>query len=123
MKLVGRGDEIPMFTPSSYVNFSFGIVTAMIAKSRGYPFGTAFTVVSLLHLLYELKDQMFGTASFANSVGDQAVAMIGFCIPYFTDLNPILIVTVALLLYFSPLSSKDGKGGWAFPHTGWNERS
>jgi hypothetical protein len=70
-----------------------------------------------------MKDQLFGTASFANSVGDQAVAMLGFCIPYFTDLNPILIVTVALLLYLSPLSSKGGKGGWVFLHTAWNERS
>jgi nucleoside diphosphate kinase len=33
MILFGRSDEKPMFTPSTYVHFTFGILCAMFAKS------------------------------------------------------------------------------------------
>lgn len=122
MRLVGRMDNDTIFTPSSYVHLAFGILCATFVKSRKYPFDKSLLIFSLFHLVYEIKDQVFGISSFVNSIGDQAIAMLGFCIPFFTDMNTIPLAVAAMLLYFSPLSSKTGKGGWAFPHTGWNDR-
>jgi hypothetical protein len=124
VKLIGWRDDwrqqAVLLTPWSLSHFACGLLvgSASFAFRRG--FKASFVAWSLLHLCYEATDVYMAYSddvkdgapnSFANSVADQAVAMLGFLLAWYARLSMPVAVTAALLMYFvliSPYLSPEG---------------
>lgn len=105
-------------TPWSLVHFGVGYCFASLTHQFGLQ--RSFVTFLVLHTLYEIKDTLYSTSSFVNSVFDELIGITGFLAFYKIQTHvPVWLVTTLVIAYLiSPLSSKDGS--WTLDI--WNSR-
>ena len=126
-------------TPWSMIHFSSGIAAHSVAllvvqKYSDVSMLTCFAAWAGLHLLYEIKDVYYAYEaekskrtdinSFANSMGDQFFAMIGFisALVVLKEKNTITATLMMLVLSFAILRSPAFDTGARTGNDIWNER-
>jgi hypothetical protein len=79
-----------LITPFTGIHFLSGAAANVLLRKLNIPYGIAFTLWFLIHMLYELKDlhgsyvknsnDYYHNHSIINSISDQVFALLGFII-------------------------------------------
>lgn len=113
MKIIDY-NEPAFLTPWSLVHFCVGVVWATVFKD--------WVPLLILATAYEIKDMYFEkkyTVSFANSVGDVLVTILGYWLYLKYGFPMLYTVPLTIVFLFSPLSSN---GGRSWTTDIWNSR-